>query len=574
MVVTLSGSRVAFVAYAGAYTALALVALQSAVARLIRIRHRPRDLKLAIALAKAIMALAFAADGIGHVLLNMPGVTTDAACLARTRFTQLAFVAGYVMAMGVLLARAHQIATAMQLWRGGGGKVRKQRAVAVVEATTTTPTAAAAAVARYTGCGAGYAHVFVWIVYALLGTIDVTILRSCLDTDGDGDSENTPLASSYCHWSPNPVVYTARRLLDLAIESYLCLVAVHGLWIQRKAEPAELNSTLQFAKALSVSYAPRAAVLMLNVVSDLYILWANAYNVAVPFGWLASNVLVMLFVAYDEELVRATLRGLRRRKQSPLAPAAGPNAKDESDADPVSLAAPARAPPGGDDVDGNARTRVLDPSAATRAVSSSSDDPPSSPTSSDSSDDAARGRARRGMYHAAPATMTTMTVPSSPPTATGQLLRAHSSASARGVSPVWARGAWPPPLPYPPPGASGVPPVPCATAPPPAAPTIWDPATMAAAYAAAAAAAAALGVESVSTPRSSAAGTMSPAAAAIALMSPEQVNAVMALAVAAGVTPPPPLPQQEGEVVATAWPAEPARISGPHQEEAGGRWEW
>ncbi|KNE67768.1 hypothetical protein AMAG_12493 [Allomyces macrogynus ATCC 38327] len=269
MVVTLSGSRVAFVAYAGAYTALALVALQSAIARLVRIRHRPRDLKLAIAIAKAVMALAFAADGVGHVLLNMPGVTTDAACLARTRFTQLAFVAGYAMAMGVLLARAHQIATAMKLWRGGKGGLRKQR---VVE--TTMPTRAA--VARYTGCGAGYAHVLLWIVYALLGTIDVTILRSCLDTDGDAEMDNSPLASSYCHWSPNPVVYTARRLLDLVIESYLCLVAIYGLWIQRKAEPAELNSTLQFAKALSVSYAPRAAVLMLNVVSDLYILWANA----------------------------------------------------------------------------------------------------------------------------------------------------------------------------------------------------------------------------------------------------------------------------------------------------------
>ncbi|KNE70315.1 hypothetical protein AMAG_14460 [Allomyces macrogynus ATCC 38327] len=205
MVVTLSGSRVAFVAYAGAYTALALVTLQSAIARLIRIRHRPRDLKLAIAVAKAVMALAFTADGIGHVLLNMPGVTTDAACLARTRFTQLAFVAEYVMAMGVLLARAHQIAGAMQLWRGKGA-VRKSRAV--VE----TPTATA--VARYTGCGTGYAHVLVWIVYALLGTIDVTILRSCLDTDSGAEADNSPLASSYCHWSPNPVVYTARRLLD------------------------------------------------------------------------------------------------------------------------------------------------------------------------------------------------------------------------------------------------------------------------------------------------------------------------------------------------------------------------
>ncbi|KAJ3366659.1 hypothetical protein GGF32_003303 [Allomyces javanicus] len=558
MVVTLSGSRVAFVAYAGAYTALALVALQSAIARLVRLRHRPRDLKLAIATAKAVMALAFAADGIGHVLLNMPGVTTDAACLARTRFTQLAFVAGYVMAMGVLLARAHQIAGAMQLWRRPGA-VRKPRAVETT--TTTTP--------RYTACGAGYAHVLVWIVYALLGTIDVTILRSCLDSDGDADSGNSPLASSYCHWSPNPVVYTARRLLDLAIESYLCLVAVYGLWIQRKAEPAEFNSTLQFAKALSVSYAPRAAVLMLNVVSDLYILWANAYNVAVPFGWLASNVLVMLFVAYDEELVRATLRGLRKRKQPPPAPAAA-HAKDDSGADvpaPISRAPP---PVGddNDDIDGNARTRVLVPSAATRAITSlSDDDPPSSPTSSgsSSSDDATRGRARRGMYHAAPATMTTMTVPSSPPTATGR--RRMSSTGGRAASPVWARGAWPPPLPFPPSHANAAP------APGPAAPpTTWDPATMAAAYAAAAtaaAAAAALRVEAGSTPVSSSAA-MSPAAAALALMSPDQVNAVMALAAAAAGAP---RPRQEVEaVVATAWPAEPARIRPLAEEGGGGRW--
>ncbi|KAI9173054.1 hypothetical protein H9P43_007185 [Blastocladiella emersonii ATCC 22665] len=218
--------------------------------------------------AKSLMALVFFFNAVGQLSMNLPDISDDA-CQQRNRATQSMFQAGYALAMGLMLARADQLLSLSQ-WS------RTHRPL----------------------------HLMTWLIYVALGALDVVKLRS--------RAIDSPDAGRYCSWEPSSLIFNARRILDIGIETYVCFVCFNSLWI-RKTLHAEFNNTMDFLRALATSYVPRAAVLILNVLGDLYITSGPGnYSVAVPFFWVACNVLLLGFIVYDEMMFKVAIHSFKR----------------------------------------------------------------------------------------------------------------------------------------------------------------------------------------------------------------------------------------------------------------------
>ncbi|ORZ38459.1 hypothetical protein BCR44DRAFT_1428310 [Catenaria anguillulae PL171] len=224
-------------------------------------------------LAKTIMALSFTLNAITNLIITFPSTVRLNHCQTHVQLMQFTFQLGYAMAMGIMLARADHI-LGISKW-----------------STSHRPI-----------------HVLSWLIYVGFGIADVFTFTSV--------SVKTHIVDEgpYCSWEPSPILYMSKRVFDLCIEMYVCFVCFNALWVRR--ERAEFNTTRHFIQALAVSYVPRACVLIVIVLFDIYVTAAGVFTPTLsPFFWIACNALIMVFVAYDDFMFKVVMGRAQRKRQ-------------------------------------------------------------------------------------------------------------------------------------------------------------------------------------------------------------------------------------------------------------------